>query len=68
MTKRTVTKTIQVCRQSTKSMNIDVQVDIPEDASEEEERFLLEEAALEKAHNEDFNNGSYYDEPTYFIG
>lgn len=68
MTKRTVSKTVQVCRQATKYKDIEVQVNIPEDASVEEENMLLEEAALEKSHNENFNDGSYYDEPTYFIG
>ena len=68
MSKRTITQTIRVCRQATKFKDIEVEVNVPDDASPEEEQFLLEERALEMAYNEDFNEGRDHSEPEYFVG
>jgi tRNA nucleotidyltransferase (CCA-adding enzyme) len=69
MSKRTVSKTISVSRQSVKTKDIDVTINIPEDCSPEEEQMLVEEAAIEQAHDADFNyDARYADSPVYFIG
>lgn len=67
MSKHTVKKTVKVCRTVTKGLDVDVSVNIPDDATPAEVETLIEEAAIEEAHNMDFNNGTNESDVEYYI-
>lgn len=67
MTKRTVSSTVQVSRQSTKEQGVFVSINVPRDATDEEAQMLMEEAALEKAFDMDFTNAKDTGNVEYFV-
>lgn len=67
MTKRTVSSTVRVCRQSTKEQGVFVSINVPEEATEEEVKMLMEEAALEKAFDMDYTNAKDTGDAEYFV-
>lgn len=66
MTKRTVSSTVRVCRQSTKEQGVFVSINVPEDATEEV-KMLMEEAAIEKAFDMDYTNAKDTGDAEYFV-